>query len=120
MKFRHLLFFLPLAFLFGCSNIHCRYEWGDYNEKMYAYQQEASLPNLQARIADLEDVIKMSAYGNQKIAPGIFAELAYLKKQADKSADVSAYLQKEVEFYPESAQYVEFLNRYLAGENHHE
>lgn len=91
---------LVLSLLSGCA-APSLYNWGGYDQALYsgykdAIKMEAMRINLQAHIVAIEK-------SNQKVAPGLYAELGTLFLQTGSSDLAVSYYMKERSAWPESS-----------------
>ena len=101
MKTRFILapLFMVLSLLGGCAAPGL-YNWGGYDQALYAgykdvTKMEALRINLEAHIGAMEK-------SNQKVAPGLYAELGTLYLQTGSSDQAISYYTKERATWPES------------------
>lgn len=76
------------------------YQWGDYEPMLYAgYKDPAKMEVMKVT---LEEHIKELEKSQQKVAPGLYAELGTLYLQAGDSTKAIAMYSKERDTWPES------------------
>jgi hypothetical protein len=98
MRLSILLLAIP-AILSGCAQTGL-YKWGEYEQKLYStYKNPEKVEEL--RIS-LETHISETESSNQKMAPGLYAELGTLYLQAGNSEKAIAMYTKERDAWPES------------------
>lgn len=90
---------LSLSLLGGCAAPGL-YNWGGYDQALYSgykdvTKMEAMRINLEAHIGAMEK-------SNQKVAPGLYAELGTLYLQTGSSDLAISYYTKERSAWPES------------------
>ena len=103
MKNHHMKIFLLLVcglFLTGCANRGSIYQWGGYDTMLYqSYKNPEKAvefrQGLELHVAKMEQ-------SQQKIAPGLYAELGTLYLQAGDSTKAVAMYTKERDAWPES------------------
>lgn len=103
MKNHHMKIFLLLVcglFLTGCANRGSIYQWGGYDAMLYqSYKNPEKAvefrQGLELHVAKMEQ-------SQQKIAPGLYAELGTLYLQAGDSTKAVAMYTKERDAWPES------------------
>ncbi len=84
----------------GCATNQNLYEWGGYDAALYStYKSPETVVELQTK---LETHIAAMTQANQKVAPGLYAELGSLYLQAGKTDEAIAQYNKERELWPES------------------
>lgn len=93
-------FIVPLAFALTACVPPPMYQWGDYENGLLKSYQD---PNqTEALRVDLENHIKELESRQQKIAPGLYAELGTLYFQKGDSDTAKLYYSKELVAWPES------------------
>lgn len=103
MKSHHMkIFAIALCglFLTGCANRGSMYQWGGYDAMLYqSYKNPEKAvefrQGLELHVAKMEQ-------SQQKIAPGLYAELGTLYLQAGDSTKAVAMYTKERDAWPES------------------
>ncbi len=94
-----ILAFLALL-LAGCATQNGNYNWGGYDNLLYdAYKDPTKVE--QMRIG-LEALVAQQERSNQKVAPGIYAELGTLYYQSGDSARALSMYERERDAWPES------------------
>jgi hypothetical protein len=88
-----------LCLLSGCASPGL-YNWGGYDQALYAGYKDVT--KMEALRLKLEAHIGAMEKSNQKVAPGLYAELGTLYLQAGNSALASGYYTKERAAWPES------------------
>lgn len=89
-----------LALMTGCATNQNLYQWGGYDAALYStYKSPETVVELQTK---LETHIAAMTQANQKVAPGLYAELGSLYLQAGKTDEAIAQYNKERELWPES------------------
>lgn len=99
-----ILILLPSALAFtlllsGCVS-PTLYNWGGYDQALYASYKDATKTD-ELRLK-LETHIAAMEKSNQKVAPGLYAELGTLYLQSGASEKASGFYAKERDFWPES------------------
>lgn len=98
--FIFLPFTLTLALLVSGCVSPTLYNWGGYDQALYAsYKDPVKTDELRLK---LEAHIAAMEKSNQRVAPGLYAELGTLYLQAGSSAKASALYSKERNAWPES------------------
>jgi hypothetical protein len=101
-------FVVAVATLSGCQTTKPLYNYGAYQDTVYAhFKNEDS--SVTQEIDALEKTIAKSAAKNLPVAPGVNAHLGYLYIESGQMDLGVAYLRKEKALYPESAQFIDFL-----------
>lgn len=89
-----------LFLMTGCASNQNLYQWGGYESALYStYKSPEAVVELQTR---LETHIAAMVQANQKVAPGLYAELGSLYLQAGKTDAAIEQYNKERELWPES------------------
>jgi len=98
MRSSLLIVFLLLG-LTGCAQTGL-YKWGGYEQGLYSsYKDPTKIEGLRTA---LESHIKEMETTNQKVAPGLYAELGTLYLQSGLSEKAIAMYTKERDTWPES------------------
>lgn len=97
---RKIFFLIPLALTLTACVPPPMYQWGDYeNGLLRSYQN----PNqVEALRINLENHVKELESHQQKVAPGLYAELGTLYFQKGDSVTAKLYYSKEHAAWPES------------------
>jgi len=91
---------LCCLFLTGCANRSAIYQWGGYDALLY---QSYKNPEKAAEFRQgLELHIAKMEQSQQKIAPGLYAELGTMYLQAGDASKAVAMYTKERDAWPES------------------
>ena len=85
--------------LAGCATQQ-HYQWGGYDELLYQGYKDPN--NMEAMRVSLEKHIAAMEQANQKVAPGLYAELGTLYLQQGDSTKAVALYTKERDAWPES------------------
>jgi hypothetical protein len=88
------------------------YYYGDYSRSLYRSKKDTTPASLAKHRATLEDIIQKSEKRGSRVPPGIFCEYAYLLAK-DGSPEADRYFALEVESYPESKRFVDFIRAQL-------
>lgn len=96
----------------GCAgnSRQAMYYHGGFNRVLYEYFNETG--DINEQIADLENVVQKAYEKNMPVAPGIYAHLGLLYNNIGNLQKSDFYFTKEVENYPESANFVTFLKNH--------
>ncbi|MBE2985361.1 DUF4810 domain-containing protein [Campylobacter sp. RM9344] len=110
MRYKILLVAL-CAFIFaGCAGdkSSALYYWdGSYTSANYKYLSDEY--DLNEQISMLRDSEQRAYEKGLKVPPGFYAHLGLLYSNLGNMPQAKAYFQKEVELFPESKSYIEFL-----------
>ena len=100
------------AVLAGCAAPQSRYEWGSYEEVVYAsYLSHDDVP-VEKQVELLEKDYQVARSATRRMPPGWHAHLGYLYYQLGKSEPARQQLMTEKSEFPESAV---FMDRLLAN-----
>ena len=103
------LFAILLA---GCGNAggpRSLYYWdGTYSSSLYSYLNEDG--DATEQISRLENLVQTSTQRGYKVAPGRYAHLGLLYLNNGNLGAANANFDKEVENFPESREYINFIN----------
>ena len=100
--------------LVGCAAPQSRYEWGSYEEVVYAsYLSHDDVP-VEKQVELLEKDYQVARAANKRMPPGWHAHLGYLYYQLGKGDQARQELTTEKTEFPESGV---FVNRLLANVN---
>ena len=95
--------------LTGCATQKSRYEWGSYEEVVYAsYLAREDVP-AQRQVEVLEKDYQTARSENKRMPPGWHAHLGYLYYQVGKGDQARQELMTEKAEFPESAVFVDRL-----------
>lgn len=103
---------LPLAALLlaGCAgNPTTLYQWGSYENQLYAMYRDEGKTSPDEQIAALEADYQKARAANRQVPPGWHAHLGYLYFQTGKLDMALQSFRSEKSLYPESAVYMDRL-----------
>jgi hypothetical protein len=109
---KQLFAILALTLFAGCTTAPVNYYYGDYSRSLYRSKKDTTPASLAKHRATLEDIIQKSEKRGSRVPPGIFCEYAYLLAK-DGSPEADRYFALEVESYPESKRFVDFIRAQL-------
>ncbi len=93
----------------GCAAPQSRYEWGNYEEVVYAsYLAHDDVPAEQ-QVEILEKDYQSARSHNRRMPPGWHAHLGYLYYQVGRADQARQELMTEKSEFPESAVFVDRL-----------
>lgn len=105
MKNRMVLAATMVAALAGCAQPPTgKYMWGNYALTLYDYQQDAT------KLAQYQEELERLAVTDpktQKIAPGVFAELGYVRLAKGDVPGAVAMFEREKTAWPESTVFMD-------------
>lgn len=110
MKILTLMTLSAVLVLTGCaSNQTSLYQWGSYENQIYAMYSDSGKSSPEQQIAELEDDYQKARAANRQLPPGYHAHLGYLYFQTGKADMALQSFNTEKALYPESAQYMDRL-----------
>ncbi|MDO6386453.1 MULTISPECIES: DUF4810 domain-containing protein [Uliginosibacterium] len=90
------------------------YYWGDYQPQLYAYLKNEGSSHPEQILA-LQKIIEEAKAANKSVPPGFYAHLGLLQINEGKPELARQAFETEKTLFPESAAYMDFLLRKLAG-----
>jgi len=106
---RGILLVSTMLVLTGCATQKSRYEWGSYEEVVYAsYLAHDDVP-AEKQVEVLEKDYQTARSENKRMPPGWHAHLGYLYYQVGKGDQARQELMTEKAEFPESAVFVDRL-----------
>jgi hypothetical protein len=96
----------------GCSAAPTMYNWGSYEELIYASYAAPDSVSAQTQVETLEKDYQQARSANKPLPPGWHAQLGYLYFQLGKLDQAQQEFQTEKAQFPESAL---LMDRLLAG-----
>lgn len=111
MKFIRLLPAMLAAMLAtGCATQNQGlYQWGSYEDQIYAMYSEGGKVSPQEQIAKLEENLEKARAANRSLPPGYHAHLGYLYFQTGLLDKAAAAFETEKLLFPESRSYMDRL-----------
>ncbi|WP_236966797.1 DUF4810 domain-containing protein [Mannheimia varigena] len=85
------------------------YHWGNYSDVVYSHYNEPG--DFAKQENELNQIISQAKEKNKLVAPGVYGHLGLVLLKQGKSAEARAALQQEQTLYPESAEFMQFLQR---------
>jgi len=108
-----LILFMLVAFLAAsCATTKevPLYNWGSYSQDYYKYLKNNTPESQETLIATLNTIIEDQSKTTRQVPPpGVCGDLGFLLVQQGKVDEGIAFLEKEKEYYPESAQLINTL-----------
>ncbi|MFA6779880.1 MAG: DUF4810 domain-containing protein [Paludibacteraceae bacterium] len=101
-KAAFLLFILSLA---SCAPKQL-YTWDKYENRVYDYYTDPTEENKEKLMQTLEKIIAKQKGTRGTVPPGIYSEYGMLLVQKGRVEEGKAMLNKEIELYPESKEFV--------------
>ena len=108
MRIQNTLCAVLLLTLVGCAApTQSLYQWGDYENQVYARYNDPGQSSVEAQIEKLEADYQKARSTNKSVPPGFHAHLGYLYFQAGKGDQAVLSFQTEKSLFPESAVYMD-------------
>jgi hypothetical protein len=108
MRLQNTLCAMLLLTLVGCAAPkQSLYQWGDYENQVYALYNDPGKSPVEAQIEKLEADYQRARGTNKAVPPGFHAHLGYLYFQAGKGDQAVQSFQTEKSLFPESAVYMD-------------
>lgn len=108
MRTHHILCVPALLALVGCVTPPASlYQWGSYEDQIYASYNEPGKSSVESQISKLEEDYQKARSTNKAVPPGFHAHLGYLYFQAGKDDQALQSFQTEKSLFPESAVYMD-------------
>lgn len=96
--------------LTACSTgTHGLYQWGSYEDQVYAMYNSAVKTSPQEQLTKLEADGEKARAGNRTPPPGYYAHLGYLYFETGNPEQAMASFQNEKTLFPESRSYMDRL-----------
>lgn len=105
---------LAALLLSGCAS-QSLYQWGSYEDQIYAMYREDSKVPFETQIEKLEADYQKARAGSKPMPPGYHAHLGYLYFNVGKKDMALQSFNTEKALFPESAQYMDRLIARLAN-----
>jgi hypothetical protein len=100
----------PALLLTACSTgTHGLYQWGSYEDQVYAMYNSAEKTSPQEQLAKLEADGEKARAGNRTPPPGYYAHLGFLYFETGNPERAVASFQNEKTLFPESRSYMDRL-----------
>lgn len=108
MRIQTTLCAVLLFVLVGCAAPRqSLYQWGDYENQVYALYNDAGKSPVEAQIEKLEADYQQARSTNKAVPPGFHAHLGYLYFQTGKGDQAVQSFLTEKSLFPESAVYMD-------------
>ncbi|HDV7284067.1 Uncharacterised protein [Mannheimia haemolytica] len=85
------------------------YHWGNYSDVVYSHYNEPG--DFAKQEQSLNQIISQAKELNKPVAPGVYGHLGLALLKQGKSGEAKAAFQQEQSLYPESTQFIQFLQR---------
>lgn len=103
------LILLLAAILAGCADKPLLYEWGSYEEQIYAMYSDTGKVPVEKQLEDLERDYQKARAANRSVPPGYHAHVGYLYFQLGKADQAVQSFETEKTLFPESTLYMDRL-----------
>jgi hypothetical protein len=103
-----LLLFLATV-LSACAGKPLLYQWGSYNQQIYAMYHDPGKVPVEKQLEDLERDYQKARAANRPVPPGYHAHVGYLYFQLGKTDQALQSFETEKALFPESAVYMDRL-----------
>jgi hypothetical protein len=108
-KFAFFILLLSSA-LAGCNHAPQQlYQWGSYEEQLYAMYSDPGKVPVESQVESLERDYQRMRASNAAVPPGFHAHLGYLYFQLGKTDQAFQSFASEKSLFPESAVYMDRL-----------
>ena len=109
-KSKSLFLLLLLAtVLSACAGKPLLYQWGSYNQQIYAMYHDPGKVPAEKQLEDLERDYQKARAANRPVPPGYHAHVGYLYFQLGKTDQALRSFETEKALFPESAVYMDRL-----------
>lgn len=110
MNITRMLPLLAAMLATGCATQHrSLYQWGSYENQIYAMYADGGKSSPQEQIANLESDLEKARAANRPLPPGFQAHLGYLYYQTGRLDQAIAAFETEKLLFPESRPYMDRL-----------
>ncbi len=106
MKISQLVILLALVLIGGCTPSGKTFYWGTYSSTLYELKKSPDEKTLEAHKKSLILIMEESNKKKMRIPPGVYAEYGYILLRSGSEVEGLAYLDKEIELYPESIVFI--------------
>jgi hypothetical protein len=106
LKFLVLAAILALA---GCAKKQPLYQWGSYEDQVYALYSDTGKVPIEAQLQSLERDYQAARSANRPVPPGFHAHMGYLYFQLGKIDQAFQSFVTEEELFPESKIFMDRL-----------
>lgn len=97
------------AMLAGCARKPLLYEWGSYEDQVYAMYAAAGKVPVEKQLQDLESEYQEARADDKAVPPGYHAQMGYLYFQTGKTDQALQSFETEKALFPESTVYMDRL-----------
>ena len=85
------------------------YQWGSYNEQIYALYHDPGKVPIEKQLEDLERDYQLARAADRPVPPGYHAHVGYLYFQLGKTDQALQSFETEKALFPESTVYMDRL-----------
>lgn len=85
------------------------YYWGNYDRVIYTHYNEEG--NFAKQKEALNEIITSSQKTAKSIPPGVYGHLGLILLKQGKSEEANLAFQEEMKLFPESSQFMQYLQR---------
>lgn len=104
---KKLVFGSLLLTMFSSCAVKPLYSWGKYEAASYNYLKKSDEKSTQQLIEVYEKIIKKQNGSRGVVPPGVYADYGFVLLQANRVSEGKEMLQKEIELYPESKNFID-------------
>ncbi len=104
-----LLLLIMILLAAGCAPKPLLYEWGSYEDQVYAMYSDTGKVPIEEQLQELEHDYQTARSTNRPVPPGYHAHVGYLYFQTGKLDQALQSFQTEKALFPESAVYMDRL-----------
>ena len=106
---RTMLVLAAAAMLAGCAGRPPLYQWGSYEEQVYAMYADTGKTSIEEQLQNLEQDYQVARAANKPVPPGYHAHVGYLYFQTGKTDQALQSFETEKALFPESTVYMDRL-----------
>jgi hypothetical protein len=103
------LVLVAIIALTGCARKQPLYQWGSYEDQVYALYSDAGKVPIEAQLQSLERDYQVARSANRPLPPGYHAHMGYLYFQLGKIDQAYQSFVTEEALFPESKIYMDRL-----------
>jgi hypothetical protein len=115
---RVILFLLAASVFAGCARKPLIYEWGSYEDQIYAMYSDTGKVPVEEQIQSLERDYQLARAVDKPVPPGYHAHLGYLYYQIGKVDQSLQSFETEKQLFPESKQFMDLLISRMTHTSH--
>lgn len=111
------LVLIAASILAGCIPKPLLYQWGSYEDQVYAIYSDTGKSSAEEQLLKLEHDYQEARAADKPVPPGYHAHVGYLYFQTGKIDQALQSFETEKALYPESAVYMDMLISRLKKDN---